>query len=164
MPINKRNTRRRGPIEIGGQDGALLGNQVNAWDGAINVNKYGMSHNTRHPYDEILTSDKTFSIWEDLGRPIYFEVNFRASDFCRITLLGDKTWADQTDLTRVTAGIVCNPNETVFIYDEEFKDLQVEIPECCCCKVHVSIFASGFIPDNRGLNQYRERTDMDVKR
>jgi len=164
MVITTRSTRRRGPIEVGGQDGAIFGNQVNAWDGAVNVNQYGMNHNTRKPYDEILTVDKVFNVWDDLGKPIYFEVNFRADEFCRVTLLGDKHWADQTDLERIEAGIVCCPGETLYIHDEEFKNLLVEIPDCSSCSVHVSIFASGFIPDNRGVNQYRGKIDMNVNK
>jgi len=158
-----RNTRRRGPIEIGGQDAALLGNQVNAWDGSISVNRYGMSHNTRISYDEELTTDKTYSIWEDLGRPIYFEVSITATGFFQVTLLGEKDWADQTDLDRTQAAILCIPNEELFIYDEEFTRIFVEICDEPGCNPTISIFASGFIPDNRGVNQYRGRIDMDVK-
>lgn len=158
MPYDK-NTRRRGPIKVGGQDGAVLSNMVNVTDGSLSVNKYGMQFNTRKPYEEAITDDTNFTIWEDLGRPIYFEVIVTVNDFFKVNLIGQKQWADQTEVANLEAGIVCNPGDVVKIYDEEFTDLFVEI-SALKPRVLISIFASGFIPDNAGVNQYRTKIDM----
>lgn len=154
--------RRRGPVNISGQDSAVLGNQVNVFDGALNINSYGMNHNTRISYDEVLTTDKTYNIWEDLGKPIYFEVTICATDFIQITLLGEKDWATNTDFNRTEASLLLIPNEEAFIYDEEFTKLLVEICDLPGCSPTVSIFASGFIPDSRGVNQYRSKIEQDI--
>ena len=150
--------RTRGPIEIGGQDGSVLGGLVNVWGGAINVNKYGMSHNTRKPYNEILTVDKTYNIWEDLGRPIYFEVTITCDDYFKVTLIGDKDWATGTTIADLDGGIMCGPGDVAYIHDEEFKDLLVEIQ--VGATVNISMFASGFIPDLNGVDYYRDRTNV----
>jgi len=154
--------RRRGPINISGQDSAVLGNQVNAFDGALNVNKWGMNHNTRWSVDEVLIADKTYDIWELLGKPIYFEVSIVATDFIQITLLAEKCWASNTEFDRVNASMLLLPNEEAFIYDEEFTQLKVEICDCPNCSVNISVYASGFIPDSRGVNQYRSKIDQNI--
>jgi hypothetical protein len=149
--------RTRGPIEIGGQDGSVLGGLVNVWDGAINVNKYGMTHNTRKPYDELITSDKVYHIWEDLGKPVYFEVTISCDNYFQIKLLADKDLATNTNINNLDAGILCYPNDVAFIHDEEFKDLSIEIlPNTT---VRVSIFASGFLPDYQGVPNVKVTTN-----
>jgi hypothetical protein len=153
--------RRRGPIEISGQDGAVLGNQVNAWDGSISVNKYGMNHNTRWSIEEVINSDKIYDVWEELGRPIYFEVSIMANNFIQITLMGEKCWAEKTEVDRTEAAMLLIPDEEAFIYDEEFTRLKVEICEDNP-DVMISIYASGFIPDSKGVNHYRNKIDKNM--
>ena len=163
MGLN-RGTRRRGPIEIGGQDGALWGNQVNHFDGALHVNQYGMNHNTRKPYNEQLFGDKTFNIWEDLGKPIYFEVNVVCNKDYSVTLIGNKSWADRTTVDNLEADILCLPEEEIFIYDEEFEKLLVQICDPPETDTWIYIYASGFIPDAKGDNFYREKLEQDFRR
>ena len=148
---------------MGAQDGAVLGNMVNTYDGSLSVNNYGMNHNTRISYDEILIGDKTYNVWEDLGRPIYFEVTITCAEFYQVTLLGEKDWADQTESKRTQASLFCFPEEKLFIYDEEFTRILIETCEECTDGVLLSIYASGFIPDGRGVNQYRTKIDMNIK-
>jgi len=153
------NTRHRGPILVGGQDGGVLGNQVNVWDGALSVNTRGMKFNTRKAYEEKISADKIYPIWEDLGRPIYFEVNVTCSDYYRVTLMAVKNWADQTELERLDGGLLCKPGQQLKIEEEEFTNLLIEV--CSdATDVCVSMYASGFIPDNEGVNQFRKKIDM----
>ena len=150
--------RRRGPIEIGGQDGAIFGNMVNVFDGAINVNKYGMSHNKRKSYIELLTGDKTYHVWDDLGKPIYFEVTISCDQYFKITLIGDKDWSIDTEVNNLDGSFLFSPGDVAFIHDEEFKDILVEIQTGV--DTNISMFASGYSPDFEGVNYYGKRTNV----